>query len=104
MKLVVIVLALGACSTDGGLGPVGEDFTISRTPVSATPCPLFAQVAMTHTISVRQEGVLVDGHNATEARIITADADPKNGDTPNVVFTTREAWTSPEGAAAPVIS
>jgi hypothetical protein len=93
-----------ACSADAGEGPIGEDFAVSRTPVSATPCPKFAQVAQVHTISVRADGVLVDGLSATEPRVVPTDADPKNGDTPNVVFTTREAWTSPDGVAAPVIS
>jgi hypothetical protein len=104
MKLAWLVLLVG-CGAEGSQGPIGDEFTITRTRVTATPCPVFAQEQLAHTIYVEaHDALLVDGHPAAESRIVAQDADPKNGDTPNIVFSTREQWTSPQGNATPVVS
>lgn len=105
MKFVGLVLVLAGCGVGETEGPIGDEFAVTRTRVAATPCPAFAQEQLQHTIFVEaNDALLVDGHPAGESRIVPADADPKNGDTPNIVFTTREQWTSAQGNATPVVS
>ena len=105
MKAVWLVLGLVGCGAGEVEGPIGDEFAVTRTRVTATPCPTFEQEQMAHEIYVEaNDALLVDGHPAAESRIVAQDADPKNGDTPNIVFTTREQWSSMQGNATPVVS
>lgn len=97
---------LAGCAGDGETaGPIGRQYDVTRLQVSASPCPLFAQVDIDHRLAIRSEqDVLVDGKVAGAVTVLDVGAIQDSGDEPNVVFTVRESWSSEQGLVAPPVA
>jgi hypothetical protein len=92
----------GDGSGGGGSGPIGRTFNISRTPTSPSKCPQFAQENQGHTIMVTPTDVLLENQMfAFNVQVRSDAASEANFDSPNVVFTVFENWSSSEGPASP---
>ena len=102
--LFASIVMLAACGADNPPGPVGNEFDVDRSLTSASPCPSFAEESASHTISILEQELFVDGHAASEILIGPEGADRDRGDAPNVMFTTFETWSSFEGNASPPVS